>query len=333
MRKLATIRTIHHIKPIDGADAIECAVVDGWEVVVKKDQFKEGDMVVYLEVDSFIPKGSVPIELKGSPQEYDGALGHRLKTVKLRGQISQGLILPTSILPEGIRAVGTDVTELLGIRKWEPTTPVSLAGEARGLFVSDIQKTDQERVQNLSDKLIEWKYAVWEVTEKLDGTSVTFYLDNEGDFHVCSRNLDLRETEGNPYWEIANRYNIEFQMRSNGLYGVAIQGEMIGPGIQKNKYGLRTTDFYAFDVQVNHGDGPRFLPSEERQQIVNLLGLRHVPILATAVTPSIQTALFEAEGKSKLNPATEREGIVYKAVDASASFKAISNKFLLKTGE
>lgn len=344
MRKLATIRKIDEIHPIDGADAIECAVVGGWTVVVKKNEYQAGDLAVYCEIDSWIPTELAPFLSKGTePREYNGIKGERLRTVKLRKQLSQGLLLPLSVLgkPEEIfpindNSVDADVTDQLGIQKWEAPIPAQLSGQVKGNFPTAVPKTDQERIQNLKKEIASWLEAgtMWEVTEKLDGSSCTMYLDMDNEFHVCSRNLDLKRDENNSLWKVAIANNVEGRMLVENLEGFAIQGELIGEGIQKNPYGISGQDFYVFDV-YDTKKGQYLLPAE-RRELVSKLGLKHVPVLIAEKdlgTGDIQEILLWAEDKSRLNVKTEREGIVFKNVSTQESFKAISNKFLLKGGE
>jgi len=156
---MASIRRIDSIGPIPGADAIECARVGGWDVVVKRGEFAVGDLAVYCEIDSWIPNDLAPFLSKGSePREYNGVRGERLRTVRLRGQVSQGLLLSRYIVLDRVGEIheGQDITELLGIQKWEAPVPASLAGEVRGMFPGYIRKTDQERIQNLVDELQTW---------------------------------------------------------------------------------------------------------------------------------------------------------------------------------
>jgi len=184
-RKMATIRRIDEIGPIEGADAIEVATIGGWKVVVKKGEFATGDLAVYCEIDSFIPTTIAPFLTKPDhyPKVFEGVQGERLRTVRLRGQLSQGLLLPMDIIPKTLDVTyyppdayqeGTDVSELLGIVKYEAPIPASLQGEVRGMFPGFIPKTDQERIQNLSSELAEWQRLghTFEVSEKLDGTSM-----------------------------------------------------------------------------------------------------------------------------------------------------------------
>lgn len=339
MRKLATIRKIDEIRPIENADAIECAVVGGWAVVVKKDEFKVGDLAVYLEIDSWVPYDLAPFLCKGKePREYEGVKGERLRTVKLRGQLSQGLLLPLASLYGVLRGLndhfdGQDVTENLGILKYEKPIPAQLSGMARGNFPSAIPKTDQERVQNLKKELEKWskQNLQFEVTEKLEGSSCTMYLDFDGVFHVCSRNLDLQETEGNSFWEVARKYDVENRMREAGMFGYAIQGELVGEGVQGNIYKLWGRDFYVFDIYSEYEK--TYLTHGERVTRCSQLGLKHTPVIHNTVGlfgVSIEVILTAAEGKSQLYD-TEREGIVFKCLtDPSISFKAISNRYLIK---
>ncbi len=213
-RKLATIRKITNITPIEGADKIELVTVGGWKVVAAKDvNHKIGDLVVYCEIDSFLPiKEEFEFLRKSSYKKLsDGTEGFRLKTIKLRGQVSQGLILPIKELSifqfasSSNLSEGDDVTDILGITKYEPPIPAELAGKVKGGFPHFIPKTDEERVQNLSKEYDEWKLQSkhkFYVTEKLDGSSATYYI-KDGVFGVCSRNLELLETEGNTFWKVA----------------------------------------------------------------------------------------------------------------------------------
>lgn len=339
MRKLASIRKIAEINPIEKADAIEVATVDGWKVVTKKGEFKVGDLAVYLEVDSWVPVELAPFLVKGkAPREFNGVKGERLRTIRLRGQLSQGLLLPIpedTIKGAGILIQeGLDLTDHLGIQKWERAIPAQLAGLMKGSFPSFIPKTDQERVQNITKEL---KRAaelnlMFEVTEKLEGSSMTVYLTEEGEFGVCSRNIDLKEDETNSFWSTAIRLNLKEKMQDAGLFGYAIQGELIGPGIQNNIYNLLALQFNVFDV-YNIKKGEYLLPAE-RRELVNSIGLFHVPVIEEMliIDGTVDGLLEFATGNSQLYP-TLREGLVFKQVDGGMTFKAVSNEYLLKGGE
>ena len=180
-RKLASVRRITDIQPIPNADAIEVVVVGGWKVVTKKGEFNVGDLCVYCEIDSFLPiLPQYEFLRKSSYKKLStGEEGFRLRTIKLRGQVSQGLVLPLSVLPGGRELFeGMDVTEVLSITKYEPPIPASLAGKVKGLFPSFLHKTDEERLQNLDSEYPFDSNKKYYVTEKLDGSSATFYFRN-----------------------------------------------------------------------------------------------------------------------------------------------------------
>jgi len=352
-RKLASIKEITEIRPIPDADAIECAVVGGgWPVVVKKGEFKAGDLAIYMEVDSWVPHELAPFLSKGNePREYNGVKGERLRTVRLRGQISQGLLLPLSTFSPGGKPwsveeenfeVGSDLTEFLGIQKWEAPIPACLSGQVRGNFPSWIQKTDQERVQNLNREVFQdHKGEKYEVTVKLDGSSCTIYV-KDGVVGVCSRNLDLTETEGNSFWSAARGQKIvEGLEELHALNGsnIALQMELIGEGIQGNQEGIKGHRLYLFDVFLI--DEQRYMePTLRRLLLKDILiamfgmDLEHVPVLEEALVVTDQFSnqeeiLAYADGPS-MNPSVKREGVVFKSEDSPFTFKAISNKWLLK---
>jgi RNA ligase (TIGR02306 family) len=256
----------------------------------------------------------------------------------LRGQVSQGLILPINVLPITQFASGhnlpegMDVTEMLGIVKYEPPIPAELAGKVKGMFPSFLHKTDEERVQNLTSEYEEWKIQSkhqFYVTEKLDGSSATFY-HKDGVFGVCSRNLELLETEGNTFWKVARELDLENKLKSISK-NICIQGELIGEGIQGNPYKIKghTVKFYtAFDI--NEQKRISFI---QFMELLRRMDLESVPVLRQngefKLPETIGDMLNFAEGKSVLNPDTEREGLVIRSIDGTISFKVISNKFLI----
>jgi len=338
-RKLASIRKISDIQPIEGADMIELAIVDGWKVVVAKDVNHEvGDSVVYCEIDSFLPiKPEFEFLRKSSYKKLsDGTEGFRLKTIKLRGQVSQGLILPIrEMMPTLIGnsesffaiEINKDVTDLLGIVKYEPPIPAELSGKVKGLFPSFLRKTDEERIQNLSGEIENWKDKTFYVTEKLDGSSATFYY-KDGEFGVCSRNLELLETEDNTFWKFARQVDLENKMRDFDV-NISLQGELIGEGIQGNPYKIKgqTVRFFnLFDIDLQEYHSLSMFKG-----VCNRFGVDMVPILNEhfEMFNTVEDILEYAEGKSVLNPNFDREGVVIRSLDRKISFKAISNKFLL----
>lgn len=340
MRKLATIRKIEEIKPIPEADKICAYRVDDWWVVDTINKYQVNDLVIYCEVDSWIPHEIAPFLSKGQePREYNGIKGERLKTVKLKKQLSQGLLLPIDLT--FFRDPGTDLTETFGIQKWEPPIPAQLQGTMKGNFPHFIPKTDQKRCQNLRNDIFKThKDEIYEVTTKLDGSSMTVYV-KDGEIGVCSRNIDLKETEGNSFWKAAREQNIVdalLEISNDKGEEYAIQGELIGEGIQGNPEKLKGQRFYLFDIYSITES--RYLKPQERYSILDKMNLNygadveHVPIVYNCSIVSEQFTTIDellefAEGPS-LNPQTKREGLVFKSWESDFTFKAIANSYLLK---
>ena len=360
MRKLASVEIIDKLEPIPNADRILKATVKGWECVVSKsDNFQVGDKIIYIEVDSILPERPEFSFLK--ERKY------RVRTIKLRKQISQGLILPLSYL-KGKYEVGDDVTKELGIKKYDPQAEaekevVRKAVKAKGFFAplinfmmryrwfrefygklvvqncnfpTDIcSKTDEERIQNLPTlfKKLQVDKIPLTATEKIDGQSGTFFY-YDGKFGVCSRNIWLRKEDNSAYWEVARRFQLEETVRAlrNELSAkkVVIQGEIIGQGIQENKYKISGYDFYVFNIII---DGIK-LDQNAVEVLCRKHNLKVVPtILKDYVIPQsfeIHDLVNVAKGKSKLLDTQDREGLVFRNYEENISFKAISPDFLLK---
>lgn len=365
MRHLATIRQIKEICPIEGADKIEVAVVDGWEcVVAKADGYKMGDKVVYIEVDSILPATE--------QFEFMKKYRYRVKTIKLRKQISQGLIIPFSSVSSN-HEVGDDVTEELGITKYDPEAQkeqsfykvlgssnkipwwvrkLSQYSKGRWIltnifhrkitkyFPSWIKKTDEERIQNLPRLVrdIKAQHIGLGVTEKLDGTSATYFL-YKGEFGVCSRNLWLISEDDSPYWEMAKKYHLKEVLQNMadefGVGKVVLQGEIVGEGIQKNP--LKQTDrkLYLFNVIL---DDKRI--AQCNWSMVKSEGFKNIPevpmlfYLGFSENQSIQEIVTGLAGeKSVINPKLQREGVVCRNYDKFISFKILNPEYLLKHEE
>lgn len=329
-RKLASIVKIIDIQPISGADAIEVALVKGWKVVVKKGEYKANDLAVYYEIDSFLPiKPEFEFLRKSSFKKMGQHEGFRLKTIKLRGQLSQGLLTP---IPEGILnpKEGDDLTEALDILKYEPPIPAQLAGKIKGNFPSFIPKTDEIRIQNFQAEVGfspagERVY----ITEKLDGTSFTCYY-KDGEFGVCGRNWELTETADNSLWNMAKLLDLKQKLTNLGK-NIALQGELIGNGINGNLYHLREHKLYFFtgyDI-----DKKQRMPFDMLEWILFKLDLQMVPVIdSNTVLPQgdiVDYMLLSAEGESKINPEVGSEGIVVRGLEKEFSFKAISNQYLM----
>lgn len=348
MRKLATKRTVTELKPIEGADRIELAMIDGWQIVVKKDDFKVGDSCIYFEIDSAFKADSLvgrsldPSRLsKIYTDEGKQFEGFRIKTIKLRGQISQGFVLPLSYFKdESLLADEDQLSQNLEVYKYErPIFANSGLAPVRGDFPLHLQKTDQERIQNSIDEV----YQVYlenqihfEVSYKLDGTSMTVSRF-EGDEHVCSRNLSFQLDCA---YDDMTLVILGKEMLKSIEGDFTIQGELVGPSIQSNFENLAKPQFYMFSLfDVKRREN--VTPSEARL-FAQQHGLNYVPVLHGNMTLQAlfgenltQTELLDAllhyaDGESGLK-GKYREGLVYKAEqESSFSFKTISNKYLLK---
>ena len=366
MRHLATIKTIDEITPIPNADKIECARIGGWEIVISKaDGFEVGDNVVYIEIDSIMPE---------KPEyEFLRQRKFRVRTVKLRGQVSQGLILPLTVLPNGNWKVGDDVTEILGVKKYDPEAEeeqkaaknnerksrnpivrylmrfkwfrkIYLKPNRSGKFPDWISKTDEERIQNmpeLFERLKDEKIPLI-VTEKVDGTSATYFLKREKgrfgrttyDFGVCSRNLRILDNNGSHYWKVAEKYNLEYALKRliRDEDYVVLQGEITGEGIQGNKYpsddGFR---FWAFNLIT---PTKKYNTLEMQEILTEGFSIFCVPIATTQfyVPETIHDLVDYVQGTSQISN-REREGCVFRNMDKRISFKCINPNFLLKNDD
>lgn len=359
-RQLATIRRVSSIEPIENADNIELLHIDGWQVVSKKGAFKEGDLCVYFEIDSILPKTA-------TWSSFMEGRKFKVKTIKLRGTLSQGLALPLYDLPMSGKVVeGRDVTELLGVTKYDPQEEYErrcfsskkipwyynypfgptlyrlLNPKVKRNWPQYLKKTDETRVQNIEDIKVYTKYLPLYATEKLDGMSTTIFYNRDaktsffkkGIFGVCSRNLLV--SRGTPWYDIAEKHNLQNTLKDyceSWSSSLAIQGELVGPSIQGNKYNLKENELYVFSIYDI--ERKAYLSRPERAFICEMLNLKMVPDVPYKQLPNEQLTaenlLVFAEGKSALNPAVEREGVVMRAKkDDGISFKAISNKWLLK---
>lgn len=382
-RALAYIVAIDEIIPIDGADNIELARVGGWRVIVRKQEYQSGDKAVFCEIDSLLPEREWSEFLR--PKHF------KVKSYKLGkfGVTSQGLLLPTSILPDNVFVdVNTDVTDILGIKYYvkednkrkannDPDAKYknmaarhkNLAKKKwfRWLMKRDwgkkvlfvffgrqkdkpkhwpewIKKTDEDRCENMTWVLENKNPFV--VTEKIDGTSTTFFLDatkRQHDFGVCSRNvrqMDMdqknfisnTEDVGNVYWEMALKYNIQDVLEKiadeHKVKRIVLQGETYGESVQGNPLRIYERRFAAFNLIF---DGER-LGSLEAKQILDKYDVPFVPIIdeSYVLPDDFEEFKATADGMSTINDKRRREGFVYRSPDGKLSFKNVSNEYLLK---
>jgi RNA ligase (TIGR02306 family) len=381
-RKLASVQIIEKLELIEGADFIERATVLGWHCVVRKGDFREKDKCIYIEIDSMLPDISA-FEFLKDPKGRVPEVGfvHRLKTKRLKGQISQGLVMSLKDFPKLSVKVGDDVTVKLGIKKYEPPVLASLrVGQAKSTFPSFIPRTDETRVQNIPwiTKAFQGKQVY--VTVKLDGTSATYYV-KKGQFGVCSHNMEWKKPVPEPvwrtkllkffaklnsigfgtkllntcrtfgylrnwqadakntYWEVAEQLQMEHRMKDlGGLKNCAIQGEICGPGIQKNRLGLKENRFFVFDVYDI--DNRCYLNYPDQISFTDKQGLHRVPMVGIFEFDwkTVDEVLKAAEGKYENGH--NREGIVVRTCEETSwprlgrgSFKAVNNSYLLEGGD
>jgi hypothetical protein len=358
MRKLASIQKILGIRPIEGADNIECVTVLGWECVTKKEEFRVGELMVYIEVDSILPD---------RPEfEFLRDRKFRVRTIKLRKQISQGLCLPLTMLPENTWKEGDDVTDILGITKYDPQLIQETLERERmdskkkswiekflmsfkfyrnmvyrkksEVWPGFISKTDEERIQNMPSVCAKEVTVHFDTTEKLDGQSATYALKRlprkfwqfnvRHQFFVCSRNIHLKTPHQCSYWEIAKKYDIENVLKNLILDEdyVVLQGEIIGPGIQKNRYNMPDYEFFAFNLEFSDKRMSYNVMSnllDKAVKVVPWVGKRY---LGNDVNSSVEIA----KGMSSLAN-IKREGVVMRG--NHLSFKIINPDYLLKYAE
>lgn len=360
MRKLASVQKIRKIEPIEGADRIELVHVLGWQVVAKKGEFKEGDYCVYFEIDSFLPIDPRFEFLRRSSYKNSELMGEgfRLKTQKLRGQISQGLVLPCELFPElwhdpieGINCIvpceGQDVTDLLGVRKWEIEERATTGGTVIGQLPYDVPHTDETRVQNFLEYIEEFKDIEYYITTKMDGSSHSISIDENG-FHVTGHNYEYKDDDSSDFYKLVKERHYEEKMRywmrnHLNIKTLTIQGEFCAPGIQKNRLKLQKPEWYIFTVRVN---GKRVSFDEmvkilifsnfDNSEDFVLVPLEERGYDLPSKYPTVESLLERADGEYPNGG--KKEGIVIRPVDpvysktigAELSMKVVNNKYLLK---
>ena len=345
MRKLASIQRVWKLEPIEGADRIECASVLGWKCVVNKGVFHEGDLGVYFEIDSFLPIRPEFEFLRASSYKVNEILGEgfKLRTQKFRGQISQGLFLPISTFPElnSDIELGTNVANILHVRKWEEEERATTGGTVIGSLPYDVPHTDETRVQASPELIQEFGYAPYYISTKMDGSSHSLCVDENG-FHVTGHNFEYKDDGKSSFYEYVKKHGIEERMveyyKYIGANSLTIQGEFCAPGIQQNRLKLKVPEWYVFTILI---DGKR-LGLDGLINITTVLGLRTVPIEEVSDNfptryPTVDAVLARADGE--FPNGCRKEGIVIrpcepvisKVTNDYLSMKAVSNKYLLKT--
>jgi RNA ligase (TIGR02306 family) len=305
--------------PHPNADRLSLCTLEGmgFQFVTGRNEFKEGDLVLYYPIDSILPQER--IEALNLVGKLAGKEKNRIKTVRLRNAISQGIVEPAYNWPGApAMALGSDFTTALGVTKWEPDAVSTknatlLPIGTIGLSVYDIEGADRfpQVVDLLMDTLVQ-------VTEKLEGANLSVTARKDKRTLVGSRNNVIMEDEGkeHPMCKVARDQGLvkaaeEFLVNFRSFGGlpaetsVTIYGEYIGEGVQKNIYNLKGNQIRCFDVKI---DG-------NFKDVVQT-NLLWVPVLAQNITlreflagRTIQEA---SNGQSVLAPGTRREGIVIK---------------------
>ena len=328
--KLASIQTISEIRPIDGADRIEAATVLGYQTVIKKGEFRPGDLCVWHEPDT--------VAAERPEYEFLRKQGFRLKVSRFKGQVSQGLALPLSTLPTADYAVGQDVTVETGIRKYEKPLSPNLVGVAKGAFPSWMPKTDEPNLRSFPAALDEFIGRECVITQKVDGTSGTYYLRG-GEFGVCTRNLELLNDPATMFWRVAREHRLPEALAT--LSGdFALQGEVHGEGIQGNHLGVKGVRFAAFNlfdiskhVYANH---------HGLQEFCQTSGLPMVKAVWRGEFRFTLPELVQLASAQDYAPGQPAEGIVIRPViearswileSGRLSLKVISERYALKHGE
>jgi RNA ligase (TIGR02306 family) len=344
-RKLASIQRITEIKPIENADSIETVTILGWHCVTKKGEFKTGDLCIYCEVDSLLPD---------KPEfEFLKPRGSRISTIRLRGQISQGICFPLDILSSSeagkqlqldlafahrcALVEGEDLTEILEIKKWEVPIPPELEGKSKGRTPGYLSKTEEIRIQTMPTFLQRNKMVACFATEKVDGQSITVWL-KDGEFNVASHQTWYYEID-NVLWRTIRKMDIETLLRkyANGQ-DIAIQGELLGPGIEGNHYKLKEHNilwFNIFDIQTY-----QYYDLEAFTEGCAKFCLQSVPVIDKdlILNFSVDELVEYSKGKSCLAD-IPREGVVIRSLNERTdqetgrfSFKVINPEYLLKFG-
>lgn len=322
--KLATIENITELKPHPNADRLELATVKGWQAVVRKGDFEAGQAVVFIVIDTIVPRTEWS-EFLFKPD--DGKKEVRLKTIKLRGQHSQGLVLPLGVLPCGLWNTGADVGCELGVKKYEKEIPAQLSGKVKCNFPQHLApKTDEDNALSYPEILETiLKHDMLVISTKMNGSSATFIIEDHTVAHVCSRNMSLEKTEGNAFWHAIK--GVDFRnLEATGKW--VFQGELMGPGIQGNELELDEPTVFIFQVQNPEG---RWLDYSELVAVCDRVGINHClnfvrvesKLMTVARLQSIADELTLPNGK----PA---EGIVIRPeeVPAAGNGRPLSCKIL-----
>lgn len=345
MRKLASIQRIDKIEPIEGADKIELASVLGWKCVVPKDNYNEGDICIYFEIDSFLPIRDCFEFLRNSSYKNNDFMGEgfRIRTQKFRGQISQGLVMKIEdILNTDIEyEIGQDVTELIGVKEWQMPEIESATGTIKGNLPDGVVASDEVRIQAEPKLLEQFGDLPYYISTKMDGTSSVISIDCNGAFHACSHHREFKDDGKSAFFELVKIHDCENKlkeyMKNHNISSIMVAGEYCGEGIQKNRLKLNHRNWFIFTVREDE----KRVGLSEMERVAELIGFNTVPIeeIDTGLKekyPTIEALLERADGFYECG--NRKEGIVIRPVEpvycnlisSSLSVKVINNKYLLK---
>jgi RNA ligase (TIGR02306 family) len=330
MRKLASIQRIHAISNIENSDNLAVASVLGYKSVIRRDEFKVGELCVYIEYDSILPKTA---EFEAFEKN-----NYRLRTERRRGQLSQGLCWVTSILDPAIPITeGLDVTDALGITKYEVEFPANMVGKSKGFFPKIVSQTSQDRVQSFPQLIEEFKGKRVAYLVKIEGFSSSFINDN-GELHVCSHTHSMLDEKDSVYWKMARKYRLLEILEEVGHY--SIQGEIAGEGIFGNPMGLVGLDLFIFAIFNN--DTKAYLSLVEMERFCLKHGLKMVPVAQRDVLFDFTVDELIEEAKGFYEPSGHpQEGIVVipmvptnsEILCGNLTMKVINNDYLTAGGK
>jgi RNA ligase (TIGR02306 family) len=330
-RALVTIQRVKAAAAIVNSDFLEKVQVMGWQCVSKRNEFRAGDLGVYFEVDSFLPVDPRYEFLRSSSyrENEDNGAGFRIRTAKMRGELSQGLLLPLAAFPElEDLSEGEDVTEKLGVKKWYSPEVAGASGTIIGERPFGIPASDEIRIQSALELLDQLQGKPYYITTKMDGTSgIVYYID--GKIGCCSRNKEIKDEESALYWEPVYHYGLKEKLARYGK-NIVLTGEICGPGIQKNKLRLPAHEWYVFDVK--DWDSGAYVPYETVREICASLGVPVVPLEEQGESFSYTLEALLEKAKGKYPSGLDKEGIVVRDLHSpkAVSFKVLTNDALLK---
>ena len=360
MHDLAVVSTIQSLAPIEGKDRIVLAKVQNYDTIVQKGEFNVGDAVVYVFYDSILPV-KPEFEFLRKRCWTEKWQGFRIRPMKLGGIVSEGLVLPMSVLPERKKPYkqGEVVTDALEIRRYDPEALLENQSQKKdnwflnifmryawfrkfyNRFVRKVKpktgypawidKSDEENIEKIWDDISKYPDTKYIITEKMEGQAASFSIE-KGKFKVYSHNFSV--TSGN-WVEVAKIYGLEEKMKKwckqRGWDRFCIQGEVCGPGIQGNIYGFPALRLFLYGGF--HSDHTRFT-MQELLDFSKINNIPVVPVLGTDVKlgdiGDLDAIIKFADGQSVIknnNKPVLREGVVWRTEDGRIHFKNKSRQY------